>query len=63
MIICYRTISNGDCPLRASKTPRAALGIPACGVGHPRVRRWTSPCAALDIPLCIVKSLREATAL
>ena len=32
------------------KTPRAALVIPACGVGHPRVRRWRSPRAAFETP-------------
>ena len=28
------------------KTPAAAMAIPACGVGHFRVRRWASPQAA-----------------
>ena len=55
MIICYSTINNGACPLGASKTPRAALAIPACGVGDFRVRRFQ--------PQCIVKSLCEATTL
>ena len=51
MIICYSTINNGDCPLGASKTPRAALAIPACGVGHSRVRRWRFPRAAFSAPV------------
>ena len=32
------------------QTPRAAMAIPACGVGHFRVRRWPSPHAAFGSP-------------
>ena len=43
MIIRNRTTCIRNCPLRAPKTPRAAMAIPACGVDNPRVRRFNSP--------------------
>ena len=52
MIVWQHTVSalpeqhTEGCSKRGSKTPRAALAIPACGVGNPRVRRLQSPRAA-----------------
>ena len=37
---------NFSTPRGDKKTPRAAMAIPACGVGHLRVRRLQSPRAA-----------------
>ena len=63
MIVWQHTVSalpeqhTEGCGKRGSKTPRAALAIPACGDGNPRVRRLQSPRAAFGIALYVVLCL------
>ena len=60
MIVWQHTVSalpeqhTEGCGKRGSKTPRAALAIPACGDGNPRVRRLQSPRAAFWHTLAFV---------